>query len=309
MRGRGLPRGIGVCCAMIMTMAAFAAQPSRPASAVAAPPRTASDVAAPRDVQVPRSDGEKVALRVFEPPPHGGCAPLALLSPGAGAGIDPQALAYLAAALQHRGWRAILIEHKDGGHESLRDRIRNGGLRDGLLAMTTDPAAYVSRLADVGAALIWSHQRCQPPFQVLIGHSMGAATVMIEAGARNKMNVNGGNRFDAYVALSPQGPGAIFPAHAWNNIDRPLLVLTGTRDEALEGSWKTRLTPYDDLPRGCHWLGVVDDANHLNFAGFGYGHQKVESAVVPTIVAFLNGARRHACASPAPMSGLTLKTK
>ena len=62
---------------------------------------------------------------------------------------------------------------------------------------------------------------------------MGAVTVMLEAGAKNIIGVApsaaGLDRFDAYVALSPEGPGIIFSERAWHGIHKPLLVLTGTR--------------------------------------------------------------------------------
>jgi hypothetical protein len=42
------------------------------------------------------------------------------------------------------------------------------------------------------------------------------------------------------VALSPQGPGSIFPETAWRGIAKPVLLITGTRDQALEGGWQSR---------------------------------------------------------------------
>ena len=49
-----------------------------------------------------------------------------------------------------------------------------------------------------------------------------------------------------------------------------MLLLTGTRDKSLDGDWKSRTIPYDGLPAGCKWLGVIDGATHLNFAGIGF---------------------------------------
>lgn len=48
---------------------------------------------------------------------------------------------------------------------------------------------------------------------------------------------------------------------------------------------------------------------HMNFAGNGMGHDKVEALVTQTIGAFLAGVRRGACSLPSPPSGMTLKGK
>lgn len=61
-------------------------------------------------VKVPRSDGAQTPLRVYSAC-VGGCAPLALISPGAGGSED--GYKYLAKALQEDGCRAIVIGHKE----------------------------------------------------------------------------------------------------------------------------------------------------------------------------------------------------
>jgi predicted dienelactone hydrolase len=168
----------------------------------------------------------------------------------------------------------------------------------------------------VGATLKWAETQCHAPFRVLLGHSMGTETVMLEAGAKNIIGVSsppaGQDRFDAYVALSPEGPGVVFPADAWSGIRKPVLILTGTRDQSLKGGPEARLVPWQVLPGNatrCQWLGVVDGANHMNFAGNGLGHETVEPLVTQTIAAFLAGVHGHACTLPAPVSGFRLQQK
>ncbi|GAB3625305.1 alpha/beta hydrolase [Pandoraea terrae] len=252
-----------------------------------------------------RADGTPATLRVFRP--VGACAGAAILSPGAGG--DQDALAWLGRALSQYGWLTIVMGHKESSRDSLRDRVRSGGLRDGLLSLTTDPAAYRDRLQDVGAALQWSRGRCQASPAVLVGHSMGAATALLEAGAKNNLKLDGADRFDAYIALSPQGPGPIFPDGAWHDLQKPMLMITGTRDAPLDGKWQSRTEPYADLPPGCHWLAVVDGATHFNFAGFGYGHGDIEARILPLIERFLDNVREHRCAVPGVPGGVKLDTK
>ncbi|AKM29960.1 hypothetical protein AB870_07335 [Pandoraea faecigallinarum] len=257
------------------------------------------------DQRVPRSDGAYASLHVFRP--VSACNGVAVLSPGAG--DDRDALSWLGRALSKYGWLTVTMAHKESGRDSLRDRVRTGGLRDGLLALTTDPESYDDRLEDAGAALRWARGQCHAGPAVLAGHSMGAATVMIEAGAKNRLGVDGGDRFDGYIALSPQGKGPIFPAGAWHDIRKPMLLVTGTRDEPIDGKWQSRIEPFADMPPGCHWLAVVDGATHFNFAGFGYGHGDIEAKVLPLIQRFLDNVRGHRCTVPTPASGVKFDTK
>jgi predicted dienelactone hydrolase len=257
-------------------------------------------------VQAPRQDGARTPLRVYAPK-TAGCAPLALISPGAGGSED--GYKYLAEGLRDDGWRAIVMGHPESGGAALRsDMRRAGGLKSGLEELVLNPAAYNARLMDIAGALKWAGTSCQAPFVALLGHSMGARTVMVEAGARNKLGVKGLDRFDAYVALSPDGPGPMFPENAWSRIRKPVLILTGTRDGSLDGDWKSRTIPYDDLPAGCKWLGVIDGATHMNFAGTGLSGSTEKLTLLET-KAFLDGLRSGKCGTPMQAKGIEVKNK
>jgi dienelactone hydrolase len=252
-----------------------------------------------------RGDGASVPLRVF-PPAGSTCPPLAVISPGVGG--NEKGLGYLGRALSAGGWMAIVVGHKESGPTALRVDVREAGLHAGLLRLTSDAAAYRARFADIDAALRWANARCKAPFVALIGHSMGAATVMLEAGAKNKLGLQGLDRFDAYVALSPQGPGSIFPEAAWHGIRKPVLMMTGTRDQSIERGWEWRTLPYADLAPGCKWLGVVEGAGHMNFAGKGFARE-TEDRVVRVITAFLDSLRRGGCGTPPSAPGMYMQTK
>jgi predicted dienelactone hydrolase len=254
-------------------------------------------------IRAPREDGARTPIYVYTPESGANCAPLALISPGAGG--SESGMSYLAQSLSEEGWLAIVLGHEDDKPV----RVKGKSTRDALLQVTTDPEAYRGRLLDIGAALKWIGQPCRTSFAALIGHSMGAATVMLEAGAKNKLDVDGDDRFDAYVALSPQGPGSIFPENAWKKVRKPLLLLTGTRDKALDGDWKSRTIPFDDLPPGCKWLGVIEGATHLNFAGIGPAG-RTEKLTLQVVNAFLGTAHNSNCVIPPPKAkGLTVKSK
>ncbi len=243
-----------------------------------------------------------------------GCAPLAMISHGAGGSED--GYRYLAQAMAHLGYTTIVMDHAESGLAALRADMLRYGVMQGLTALVADANAEQARLLDVGAVLKWANGRCHAPFRVLLGHSMGAETVMLEAGAKNIIDVSappaGQDRFNAYVALSPEGPGIVFPGDAWSSIHKPVLVLTGTRDQSLKGGPQARLVPWHDLPGmepHCQWMGVIDAATHMNFAGNGLGHEKVEPLVTQTVASFLAGVRQRSCTAPAAADGLTLQEK
>jgi len=259
-------------------------------------------------VQAPRKDGVQTPLRVYSPRVEG-CTPLALISPGAGGSED--GYSYLAKALREDGWRAIVMGHRESGSAALRSDIHEaGGIKEGLRQLVDDPKAYEARLMDIEAALKWAGASCKAPFVALLGHSMGARTVMVEAGAKNKLGVKGGqDRFSAYVAMSPDGPDAMFPERAWSGIRKPVLVLTGTRDKSMStGGYESRTIPYEDMSDGCKWLGVIDGATHLNFAGIGMAGS-TEKLTLLEVKAFLDGLRGGKCGEPVKAEGISVKSK
>jgi len=257
-------------------------------------------------VQAPREDGALTPLRVYSRNTDS-CPPLALISPGAGG--SENGYRYLAEGLEADGWRAVVMGHKESGAAALRSDIRDAnGVKSGLRELVDDPKAYDARLLDISAALLWAEKSCKSPYVALIGHSMGARTVMIEAGAKNKLGVKGQDRFKAYVAMSPDGPDPVFPENAWNGIHKPMLILTGTRDKSMQtGDYKSRTIPYESLPAGCKWLGVIEGATHMNFAGIGFAGT-TEKLSVLEIKAFLDGLRAGKCDSPLQSEGIAVKS-
>ena len=264
-----------------------------------------------------RADGQVTPLEIYEAagPGYGaaGCAPLAVLSHGAG-GSEHQ-LEYLGRALSAGGFTVVLMGHRESELPALRADMRENGFVGGLRTLVTDKNAESARLLDVGAALAWADARCHRPFRVLMGHSMGAETTMLEAGAKNVIGVSsppaGLDRFDAYVPLSPEGPGPVFPDGAWSGIRKPVLVLTGTRDQSLAGGPEARTIPWKEMPadgsRGCHWMGVISGATHMDIGG--NGNVAVQSQVVAMVESFLDGVRAGKCEAPASTAVLKVSAK
>src|SRR5947199_10829332 len=72
-------------------------------------------------LQAPRDDGAKTPLRVFVPDTGTTCAPLAVISPGAGG--SEQGLEYIADALRENGFVAIVLGHEESGAAPLKQKI------------------------------------------------------------------------------------------------------------------------------------------------------------------------------------------
>ncbi|MCA3237573.1 MAG: alpha/beta hydrolase [Curvibacter sp.] len=253
-----------------------------------------------------RQDQKIVPLAAYSPKSTG-CRGVAIVSPGAGG--SEKGYQYLGEAMSSLGYLAIVVGHQESGRSALREHLRGNGLRERLSELMTDPNAYRGRFMDIAAAKEWAASKCNAPESILIGHSMGAATTMMEAGARNKLGLNGTDSFSAYIALSPQGTGSIFPQNAWADIKRPVLSLTGTRDDELGGaSWETRTEPYMNMPAGCKWLGVIDGATHMNFAGLGMSGRN-EALTTQIIGSFLDGIHRGDCRTPKQSNGIDVQSK
>ena len=226
-----------------------------------------------------RADGAQTPLLVYLPTgAASGCAPLAVISHGAERVRGR--IRVPCAGHGEAGVPSVVMGHRESGFAALAADVRQYGLLPGVTHLVADPQAEQARLLDVGAALKWADGQCRAPFRVLLGHSMGSETVMLEAGAKNTIGVEpppaAQDRFDAYVALSPEGPGVVFASHAWSGIRKPVLVLTGTRDQSLKGGPQARVAAWEymrGIPSHFQWMGVIDGATHMNFAGNGLGHE------------------------------------
>ena len=264
---------------------------------------SAQITAAAERLLLPRSDGAKTPALHYAP--VGACLGTVIISHGAGG--SEKGLAYLGEFMQSKGWRAIVVGHAESGRAALRAKIPGFDVKAGLAALITDPAAYRGRFADIQAALAWQKGRCKNLFTALIGHSMGAATVMLAVGAENKLGLRTRIGFDAYVAMSPQGVGSIFPADAWRGIKAPVYALTGTEDKELNADWRTRLDAYKSMPPGCKWQGVITGANHMAFGRGGSDSEKV--LITGSVLGFLEKAKAKDCGRPYTGTGIRIDSK
>jgi pimeloyl-ACP methyl ester carboxylesterase len=247
----------------------------------------ASGIANPASAQtsgaLARADGASVPVLIYAPGNGAVCAPTMVLSHGFGG--DERALSGLAKAVAGRGWRVIAIGHRESGRDQLRQAFQQNGGLAAVDASARERPKHAARFADLDAAYAEAKRPCRLPFLVLAGHSMGSQTTMMEAGARALIGSMGRNRFNAYVALSPQGIGTTYAAGAWSGVSKPVLVVTGTNDRVADGDYTVRLTAFEGLPGGNKRLAVIPGAGHLQIGGI--GSASVSTTVNALVIEFL----------------------
>ncbi len=204
----------------------------------------------------------------------------------------------------------MLPTHAESSRSALRDAffkaVLGEGLRRSIAAKVADAALENARSLDIAASLAAADPDRRAPFRVLIGHSMGAAATLIEAGAETRFGRIGRDAFDAYVAISPDGPGSLFLPDAWRDIRKPALIVTGTRDGGTEGDWRWRASVFDHLPPGGKRIGVIPMAGHLQLGGL--SGPRIRDVVVALTEEFIDQARARRF-SPSRVAGADIREK
>lgn len=103
------------------------------------------------------------------------------------------------------------------------------------------------------------------------GHSFGAHTTLGMAG-QQYAGFDGVSepRLVSFIAFSPSLPMAGDARRAFDQMTRPLLCITGTRDQDVMANGATserRIAVYGALPAGGKAYLVLQDADHMTFAG------------------------------------------
>jgi pimeloyl-ACP methyl ester carboxylesterase len=250
-----------------------------------------------------RADGATTPVKRYGP--TGGCGPLMIISHGLGGSENGNA--GLANAMAAQGWRVIVMGHAESGRAVLRAALLSVSPKQNLVAASTTPVYHRARFLDLDAAVADATRACRPARFILAGHSMGAMTTMLEAGAVAKFGRFGSNRFDAYVAISPQGIGFTYDAGAWARVNKPVLMITGTRDQGSEGGYETRLSAFDGLPAGSKRFAIIPGAGHLALSAD--GQDQVARTVGVLTVEYLNALAKGHTLSPSSLGGVDVRDK
>ncbi len=211
------------------------------------------------------------------PVPPGG-RPVVLFSHGLGgtrAGGELWGRAWQAAGLV-----VLHLQHPGSDLEAVRRVARSFGDQHGL-RQAAGPDQLLARLGDVKfvldniarrqASAVGRWTEVRPNDVGLSGHSFGAHTTLGMAGQRYP-SLDGVQepRLAAFVAFSPTLPVQDDATRAYLRITRPMLCITGTRDDDVAGVGATnerRTGVFTALPAGLKAHLVLEDADHMTFAG------------------------------------------
>ena len=117
----------------------------------------------------------------------------------------------------------------------------------------------------------------------MAGHSAGALTTQMAAGVKVRGAAPGAllearsvsdARIDAAVLISGQGTtNRMFTAQSWNELSKPMLVITGSKDVAAIGSETpaSRREPFEKAKPGDKYLVFIEGATHSSYQGKGPG--------------------------------------
>ncbi|MFM9973766.1 MAG: alpha/beta hydrolase family protein [Beijerinckiaceae bacterium] len=260
-----------------------------------------ADVAAAQGL--PRADGGATPIKTYGP--TSGCVPTMIISHGFGGSEESNAA--LAATMARQGWRAIVMGHRESGRAAFRSALLSGSPRQSMIEAATNTSNHRARFLDLDVTIKEALRFCRPPKLLLAGHSMGAMTTMLEAGAIARFGRFGSNRFDAYVAISPQGVGLTYATGAWGNVSKPVLMITGTRDQGSDGGAETRLSAFEGLPPGRKRLAIIPGAGHLSLAA--NRNDSVGAAVSELTVEFANTYAAGRSLPPSAQQGIDIRNK
>lgn len=221
-----------------------------------------------------------VPVRIRWPQVTAGADPLpvVLFSHGLGGSIEGGSL--WGEAWARAGLVVVHLQHPGSDLAGVRAAARSLQDRAGLRGAAS-PAQLLARLQDCRFVLDQIQQRhargvdhwarARPVALGMSGHSFGAHTTLGMAGQRFAGFAGVDEpRLAAFIAFSPSLPAAGDAQAAFAPLGRPLLSITGTRDQDVIGNGATperRQAVFAALPPGGKAHLVLQDADHMTFGG------------------------------------------
>ena len=135
------------------------------------------------------------------------------------------------------------------------------------------------------------------------GHSYGAFTAMLIAGARTFGNPPlqlSDPRVKAMIAMSPQGVATNrgLTTQSWTDVRIPAIYMTGTQDrgaaENEDANWRKQA--FDYSPAGDKYFVLIEGARHSTFTGTSLASFPIESRSTPV----MSPGMQQTTASPLP---------
>lgn len=235
--------------------------------------------------------GKTLPLRVRAPIGAPGEHPLVIFSHGAGGSRD--AFADLSAAWAAQGYIVVHCTHDD----SIQLRRDKGEKLDRLLSdpkslksdvkpkeRMADVSLIIDQIATIQKSLDGNSKTAGAKIDVsriaIAGHSAGALTTQMaigvkvrggRAGAAALIPTNvGDDRLKCAIVISGQGlTNRMMTKESWNELDKPMLVITGSKDVARisDETPESRRHPYEYAKPGDKYLLFMEGATHSSYQG------------------------------------------
>ncbi len=261
-------------CAVVLIALSFCSTPARSGTYN---PLDVTGKANPKTVELTVNDNKRqrqIPLRVYLPEERSG-APVVIFSHGLGGSCKNNA--YLGTHWANRGYAAVFVQHP-GSDVSVWKNVPPGK-RVEALKKAANKQNFMLRVKDIPRTLDqlrkWNtnkkhplHNRLDMKRIGMSGHSFGALTTQAVSGQTFAWGKPFADpRIDAALVLSPSCPSRWNPEKAFGNVDRPWIVMTGTKDTSPIGSTTldTRLAVYPALPAGDKYELVLHRAEHSAF--------------------------------------------
>ncbi len=252
----------------------------------------------------------EIPLKIYYPGHISGSLPLIVFSHGYGG--SRESYEYLGRSWADAGYIVIFPTHIGSDSDALA-QMGLRGASDSAAAFEmqrqrgADVHFILSSLKLIDQQVREIHGKINNKQIGVAGHSMGAGTALLVAGATASPANGAAQSFRdkhvrAVIAMSPQGPGEEgFGDHSWDQVAVPAMTMSGTKDRGIGGQpaeWRTQ--PFQHMPAGNKYQVIVNGADHLTFATGG----RFRGCILQETIAFWNAyLQGQAKSSPMQSSG------
>ena len=196
-----------------------------------------------------------------------------------GLGGSRESSQYLGKHWASRGYTAVFVQHPGSDDRAILEN-QSRRLNFQRLHQAANWRNYLLRIQDIPVVLdqleAWNEKRKHDLAGRMnldkigmSGYSFGALTTQALGGQnmRQEETPFQDDRIDAALMLSPQAPPYHSPEEAFNAVDIPWMLMTGTKDMAIVGTARVedRLAIFPALPPNNKYELVLDGADHFVF--------------------------------------------